>query len=192
MSGSNEFFTPVGLQTLSGFESGGISTAQNPSSTASGLYGFLNSTWQEFAPQVGVDTALYPTAASAPGDVQTQVAAITPASNWLCPGCDAGITQAVSADPSLLTTIPGTGIDVTSLNQDFSGGPEGETYNAYPASELAPGQTAATPSTATAAANPGFFGQLVGDVENLASRAGIVLIGIVLLAGAAFALSHEH
>jgi len=105
MSGAS-YFTPEGLQDLQGYESSGNPAAQSQKSTASGLYGFLNSTWQEYAPQAGVDIGQYPTAASAPTDVQTSVAQITPASNWLCPGCDAGITNEVANNPSLLSPTP--------------------------------------------------------------------------------------
>jgi hypothetical protein len=45
-----------------------------PLSTASGYYQIINGTWQQFAPQVGVDLNQYPTAMSAPQSVQTQVA----------------------------------------------------------------------------------------------------------------------
>lgn len=101
-----QFFTPTGLQLLQGFESSGNPTAQNPSSSASGLYGFLKGTWQQYAPQAGVDTSIFPTAKSAPADVQTQVAAVTPVSNWTCPGCDPGITNAIANDPSLVASVP--------------------------------------------------------------------------------------
>jgi hypothetical protein len=45
-----------------------------PLSTASGYYQIINGTWQQFAPQVGVDLNQYPTAMSAPQAVQAQVA----------------------------------------------------------------------------------------------------------------------
>jgi hypothetical protein len=45
-----------------------------PLSTASGYYQIINGTWQQFAPQVGVDLNQYPTAMSAPQSVQAQVA----------------------------------------------------------------------------------------------------------------------
>jgi hypothetical protein len=47
----------------------------NPSYyTASGYYQIVNSTWQQGAQWAGVDTSQYPTAISAPFDVQTKVA----------------------------------------------------------------------------------------------------------------------
>jgi hypothetical protein len=56
------------------YESGGNATAQNPTSTASGAFQIINGTWQQFAPQAGVNLAQYPTAKSAPIGVQTKVA----------------------------------------------------------------------------------------------------------------------
>jgi hypothetical protein len=45
--------------------------------TASGYYQFTNSTWKQGATWAGIDTSQYPTAISAPFDVQTQVANAT-------------------------------------------------------------------------------------------------------------------
>jgi hypothetical protein len=71
-------------QLIKGWESGGDPTALNyvakadPSArakgaTASGLYGFVDSTWQEGLKMIGGDPAKYPTAASAPERVQDDV-----------------------------------------------------------------------------------------------------------------------
>lgn len=43
-------------------------------STAQGYYQITNTTWRNFAPQAGVDLAVYPTAMSAPPEVQRHVA----------------------------------------------------------------------------------------------------------------------
>lgn len=55
-------------------ESGGNLTAQNPTSSATGLYQFVLGTWQSFARLAGIDITLYPTAKSAPREVQEAVA----------------------------------------------------------------------------------------------------------------------
>ena len=102
------YFTPRALTLLQGFESSGDPLATTSASSASGLYGFTTGTWQQYAPAAGVDIGTYPYAYTAPAEVQTSVAQVTPASNWLCPGCDAGISASVAADPSLLSDTPVT------------------------------------------------------------------------------------
>lgn len=81
---------------------GGSSTS---GSSASGLYGFLTGTWQTYAPQAGVDISQYPYAYTAPASVQTQVAAITPISNWTCPGCNS-TASALAQNPSNVLSSP--------------------------------------------------------------------------------------
>jgi hypothetical protein len=71
-------------QLIKGWESGGDPTALNyvakadptaraRGATASGLYGFIDSTWKEGLKMIGGDPAKYPTAASAPPAVQDDV-----------------------------------------------------------------------------------------------------------------------
>jgi len=77
------------LDTIEQYESGGRNILQtayngmgiNPStgthtapSSASGYYQITDSTWREWAPKVGIDIEKYPTAMSAPRDVQREVA----------------------------------------------------------------------------------------------------------------------
>lgn len=116
------FWTPSGLKKLAQSESGGRAdlihypsgyTRSGVRSSASGLYGFLDTTWQQQAQRAGVDTSQYPRAYMAPADVQTYVASQTPTSHWTCPGCNnvasgmAGSSQYVSATPA--TAISGDG-----------------------------------------------------------------------------------
>jgi hypothetical protein len=77
-------------------------------SSASGGYGFLDSTWRTYAAKAGVDTAQYPRAYLAPASVQDQVAAITPVSNWTCPGCNS-TASSLATNPDYVTNTPGTG-----------------------------------------------------------------------------------
>ena len=83
------------------YESSNNPTAQSSTSTASGLYGFLNGTWAAYAPQAGVSLQQYPTAASAPASVQTAVFYADFNNNgfndWTCPGCDPAATAAIQA-----------------------------------------------------------------------------------------------
>lgn len=66
-SSSAEGGTGCSLETIKRLESGGNYQAQNPTSTASGAYQVLRSTWNNYGG--------YPTAASAPPEVQDQFAA---------------------------------------------------------------------------------------------------------------------
>jgi hypothetical protein len=61
------------LSLIAKYESGGRNI-KNPTSSASGPWQFINSTWREMAPKEGVDITKYPTAMSAPVDVQKRVA----------------------------------------------------------------------------------------------------------------------
>lgn len=61
-------------------ESGGNYQAQNPTSTASGAYQFLNSTWRTLSARAGYGG--YSTAASAPPYIQDAVAVFTVNSGW--------------------------------------------------------------------------------------------------------------
>ena len=67
--------TAVILDTIRTVESGGDYQAQAPTSTASGAYQYIDSTWRSQAAALGVDVELYPTARSAPPDIQDRVAA---------------------------------------------------------------------------------------------------------------------
>src|SRR5215472_1145791 len=89
------------LPLISNFESGNNPTAQNPNSSASGLYGFINTTWRADLLAIGGDPTQFPTAASASPSVQTAVAAYAIDKNglndWLCAGCDPPFANAVNA-----------------------------------------------------------------------------------------------
>lgn len=65
-------------QLIFKYESAGGQNIPNfrfdPTHTAQGQYQITNSTWKDWAPQVGVDLGKYPNAMSAPPEVQEQVA----------------------------------------------------------------------------------------------------------------------
>lgn len=65
--------------------------AQNPTSSASGAYQFIDSTWRHYARRALVDTATYPRAITAPPHVQDTVAFLAVASggigHWRGSGC---------------------------------------------------------------------------------------------------------
>lgn len=84
-------------------ESGGNPTAQNATTTASGLFQDTNSTWAEALAACNCGTtAQYPTAASAPSSVQIAAndALINQngLSDWLCADCDPAFAAQVAAD----------------------------------------------------------------------------------------------
>ena len=96
--------TPAETSTLAQIaqrESGGNYIAQNPTSTASGAYQFINATWQYTAQQTGVGTQ-YTSAADAPAWMQDTNAL------WLLRtyGPDASISWGASAPAG--GTIPGS------------------------------------------------------------------------------------
>jgi type IV secretion system protein VirB6 len=101
-------FAPPAFAQLSPFaliaqyESSFGTNLQNPVSSASGLFGFTNSTWQADLAAIGGNTALYPSAASAPDSIQFAVAAYalntTGFADWTCSGCDPALTAALAAD----------------------------------------------------------------------------------------------
>lgn len=109
------FWTPAALPFLRSSEGsyGQIHypsgfTPQGVRSSASGGYGFLDSTWRTYAPKVGVDINQYPRAYLAPPDVQDQVALNTPVSNWTCPGCNS-TANVLAQNPSYVASVPVSG-----------------------------------------------------------------------------------
>jgi Transglycosylase-like domain len=196
---SGYYFTPEGLQQVALFESSNNPTAQNPSSTASGLYGFTNSTWVQYAETYSPGlSAIYPTAASAPSSVQTAVAQITPSSNWTCPGCDASISTAVQSDPSLLSSTPITAAVDSTTNPDYSGGTTGtgsflDSLNPFSSSAIAndpnnPGGTGTGAQSpvgsvlgALGSSPSSWFQTAFTYIENLFARGGLMLLAIVMI-----------
>jgi type IV secretion system protein VirB6 len=126
------------LSLIAHYESSDNPTAQNPSSTASGLYGMLNSTWAEALQLCGCgSTAQYSNAASAPASVQTAAEAALlqqdGLSDYTCAGCDAALTAAINAaggpdafaaQIAALSTDPSTygSLDTSGGLTDYFGG----------------------------------------------------------------------
>jgi len=69
---------PIGviLDTIRTVESGGNYQTRVSSSTASGAYGFLDSSWRHYAAAAGVDTSRYPSAWMAPAAEQDATATV--------------------------------------------------------------------------------------------------------------------
>jgi len=124
------YWTPSGLQRLAQSESSGRAnlihyptgyTSKGVKSSASGLYGFLDTTWRQQAPKAGVDINLYPRAYQAPASVQTAVAAQTPTSHWTCKDCNSTANR-LATDPAYVTATPGSGGSGNGGDGDYGGG----------------------------------------------------------------------
>ena len=126
-----------------------IPTLKNPKpgSTAGGLYQYIDSTWQTQAPLAGVDIKQYPTARSAPAEVQHQVA-------------DANVSRILEQNKGDIKAVP---------HMWYSGNPEGkltaeqlaanngltqEQYNQKFFNKFGTGEPSTTKSTGLGAAAP--------------------------------------
>jgi hypothetical protein len=151
-------------------------TAKNPDSTASGAYQYLDSSWRQFAGAVGVDTSQYPTAASAPPNVQdmvfqntVQTVGLTP---WTCPGCNPALVGALAADPSLAqlpVTAGGTQLTIPISDP-----------NSFPGT----GAEGLAPKAPPGGGVLGWWGGLM----EFATRAGVFVFGMFLVLLALFAM----
>lgn len=161
-------------------ESGGNPYAVNPfvtsSGNAQGLYQITTGTWQDYAPQAGVNLGQYPTALSAPVDVQTQVASGIPLSRW----ASSTVAAVENAFGGNVPTNETVGQIASELGQ--GGG--------YTASGVGSGQTA-SPGQGAGGQSCGF--NPVCWVQSLAAAAGgyvlrgvLILTGLVLLFGALY------
>ena len=74
------------LSDLIKFESGGKNVTNINQSTSSGratgLFQITDGTWRDFGRRVGIDFTKYPTALSAPPELQAQVAGMIPLNRW--------------------------------------------------------------------------------------------------------------
>ncbi len=146
--------------------------------TASGLYQFVPSTWRNYLAQIGGNTSLYPTAASAPANVQDAVFAQAVSQrglgDWTCPGCDPPLTNYLAANPSAagLPTLPGGSAQSPAL-----GGDGGASVGAGgPSSITQPGSLADKAGIS--------FSGLTNWLQAVAGRTGLFLLALVFLGGA--------
>jgi hypothetical protein len=166
------------------YESSGNPTATTgvTGQTASGLYGFINSTWQQYAQESGVDTVQYPTAASAPASVQTSVFAQAVSQvglqPWTCNGCDPALVSYLNANPSSLNLPVTNGSGTPGSGTPGSGTP-GSTSTAG----------ATTPSTGTQAQTSGgsswnpltWLSDIGGWFASIAARASLFVLAIIFI-----------
>jgi hypothetical protein len=88
------------LTAIAGPESSFGTNLQNPNSSASGDFGIINATWQANLIAIGGDPAQYPTAISAPANIQAAVTAhlynTRGFADYTCTGCDAVLTRNIA------------------------------------------------------------------------------------------------
>src|SRR5215475_1134977 len=78
-----------------------------PGFTAQGYYQITNENWLKIAPQLGINTAVYPSAMSAPQDVQAQVA------TYLLTQTPAGIGNWANYNPQLNAALTAAGMQTS-------------------------------------------------------------------------------
>lgn len=81
------------LDTIRTLESGGNYTARAERASAAGAYQYITTTWRHWAERAGVSTDDYPTADTAPPDVQDRVAA-------------ANVTAILAANDNIVDAVP--------------------------------------------------------------------------------------
>jgi hypothetical protein len=98
------------LRLISQYESGNRNIPNykyGPGFTAQGYYQITNTNWNNVAPLLGIDTSMYPTAMSAPQDVQAQVA------NYLLTQTPAGISNWSNYNPQLMAALSSAGMQTS-------------------------------------------------------------------------------
>jgi hypothetical protein len=106
------------LAMISQYESGNRNIPNykyGPGFTAQGYYQITNTNWQNIAPILGIDTNQYPTAMSAPQDVQAQVA------TYLLTQTPAGISNWSNYNPQLQAALSSAGMQTSGALVDISG-----------------------------------------------------------------------
>lgn len=190
--------------------------------SASGYYQITNTNWNAYAPGLGIDTSQYPTAISAPFDQQSQVANYmlqnTPqgVGNWsnynpqLATALQNGGGN-VSGSSNVVTdpwdtsgnaptgtsglTMPQWQLDLQNLVAGATGQPpvtaaeNGVTGTTGAGSPAQPGTQSAVSS---ATGSSGWISQITSWLGSIASRAGMLVIGLILLLGAMYIFANNQ
>ena len=162
MSGTTSLPFSEVAPIIQGIESGGNPTAQNPTSTASGLFQDINATWRYALGLIGLSPSQYPTAKSAPSSVQYQANEALYNAQGLQPWA--------GDIPQIETQL---GLPAGSLGSSGTA-------------------TTGSPTAATGQAQGGgcgfspscWLGSLGSWAGGLAARAGLILLAVILLLGA--------
>ena len=148
------------------------------SGQAEGFYQITTGTWQDYAPGAGVNLSQYPDPLSAPYGVQTQVANTIPLSRWA-----SSTVQAVqnlfggTVDPSQTLGQIAAGLGQNPGLQGIGGAsPTGSSAGgASPSAGGGSGSCGLSPAC--------WLGALGDWAGGYASRAGLILLAIILLIG---------
>lgn len=172
------------LSTIQQYENAGgdptlRTSLKNPDgsqSTASGLYQIINGTWQTYAGKLGIDTKQYPTASSAPPATQTYVAQQIYNAEGFAPW--------TVGNPKLAQAIKDAGGAGAFTSQgyvtDIFGNVVGDPGSQAPAQASTAFSGQLSPLSQILTAIGGFF-----------QRAGVGVLGLVLIAVAAWALARN-
>lgn len=161
-----------------------LNYAYDATHTASGLYQITNSTWNAYAPGAGVDTSIYPSAASAPSNVQNSVFGAIVAQrglqDWTCAGCNPPLSNYLVSDPSA-ASLPvfagGQSVAPVGVPTSPYGGDGGASVGAGGSQSITqPG------SLADKAGNT--FSGLTGWLTAVSGRVGLFLLALIFLGGA--------
>lgn len=162
---------------MQSFETGGqanpytsLNYAYDPTHTASGAYQITNTLWNHYAPAAGINTSLYPTAASAPAASQdatfAQIVQARGLSDWTCPGCNPGLSSYLATNPSA-ASLP-----------IMSGG------SAVPSQSAAPAGATPTKPAGSVLSPSTWFSSLGDWIASVAARGGLFIVGLVFILGA--------
>lgn len=105
------------LSLISQYESGNQNIPNykfGPGFTAQGYYQITNTNWNNIAPLVGIDTSIYPSAMSAPQDLQARVAA------YLLTETPGGISNWSNYNPQLQAALSAAGMQTSGAVTDGS------------------------------------------------------------------------
>lgn len=182
----------------------------DPTHTASGYYQITNTNWQAYGPQLGIDTTQYPTAISGSFDQQTAVA------DYMLNNTPQGIGNWSNYNPQLanaLNSQGGSGVTGGTSDAAPNGtyGPGGTmpqwqldmqngVANLFGMPPVSPSDNGATGTTGSSlndltggsGSSDDWVTRLEKWLGSIASRFGLVVVGIVLLIGAVLMFSRNQ
>lgn len=139
---------------------------QTSSGQAEGWYQITTGTWNEFAPQAGVDLSQYPTPNAAPQGVQELVASVIPLDRW----APSTVSAAENAFGPLNTAEP-----LGQISENLSG-------SATPASALQGATGGIGQATGAPSSNDGSGGSWLSGLANWVERGFLIVVAAMVIA----------